>query len=150
MEQQRKYEKRTILITVLFEDYLCCSFLNWNFGEQRRYKKNKIQMENVDFYSSCHNRTKFNSNIEWWYFSRWQLSRLPRNFFDYYSFGSREQPCIRPFSIWVKNFPSGKIPIYSISGNNSNGWFFLENQSVFRVFPKWDSPPVRAAGSHKI
>lgn len=67
-------------------------------------------------------------------FPRWQLSRLPRNFFDYYIFGSREQPCIRPFSIWVKNFPSGKIPIYSISGNNSNGWYFFWRTRVYSGF----------------
>lgn len=102
--------------------------------QQRRCKKTKSRWKNVHFYSSCHNRTKFNFNIEWWYFSRWQLSRLPRNFFDYYIFGSREQPCIRPFSIWVKNFPSGKIPIYSISGNNSNGWYFFWRTRVYSGF----------------
>lgn len=78
-------------------------FQFWN-GTAKEMQKTKSRWKNVHFYSSCHNRTKFNFNIEWWYFSRWQLSRLPRNFFDYYIYGSREQPCIRPFSIsiWVK------------------------------------------------
>ena len=113
-----------------------CSFLNWNFGEQRRYKKTKSRWKT---YTSIHYSIIEPNSIPILsgdIFPRWQLSRLPRNFFDYYSFGSREQPCIRPFSIWVKNFPSGKIPIYSISGNNSNGCFFFGEPECIPGFPK--------------